>query len=510
MRFLFSIHRWTGIAVGLMAFTWFASGIVVHWYAFVDATEAQLLGGYSFPLDSKELRGVRLPAESAVGAPMRRSVLHRLERQLVWETETGRATATLTDARSGTRRAGVTLVEATAIAGRLVSRPATDAQASVITKPDAYYYEQSFRYEFSDQQSFPLPAYRVVFGGPNPIGVYVDPTTGRVAAVVGRRQRLTRLFGTLPHFLNPRFLRGHATLRWVILVVLLLGAFVSGVSGLVYGIWILWRQRRARAPDGPDRRRPLRRLIADWHNWIGAVLGALVVTWAVSGYLMLWYPEVTPSPNEIARLEGGIIRPSDYRLSPESALTVVSSAGRLPVVALQARRLLQRPVYDARHLNGRSTVVDGRTGVILSPLPDSIVRSIVRAYLGRDDIIRRISYLDHYDAYYYDLHGRLRPLPVYRIDLASGNRAPSPLYVDADRGELVGRVDGDYRTFRWYGSALHTMDFPVLFFHPTLWHVVLVGLALLGAILSGTGVWLGFTYLLRLSRSSTSPKKAAS
>ena len=46
------------------------------------------------------------------------------------------------------------------------------------------------------------------------------------------------------------------TMAWM--VVLLLGAFVSGVSGLVYGIWTLWRQRRARVPDGTDRRRPLR------------------------------------------------------------------------------------------------------------------------------------------------------------------------------------------------------------------------------------------------------------
>jgi hypothetical protein len=136
---------------------------------------------------------------------------------------------------------------------------------------------------------------------------------------------------------------------------------------------------------------------------------------------------------------------------------------------------------------------------VLSPLPDSIVRAVVSAYLRRDAVIEGLSYLDHYDAYYYNLHGRFRPLPVYRVDLAGGDGAPSPLYIDAERGELVGRVDGDYRTFRWCGSALHTLDFPLLFFHPTMWHVVLVGLALLGAALSGSGVWLGFTHLLRLA-----------
>jgi hypothetical protein len=184
-------------------------------------------------------------------------------------------------------------------------------------------------------------------------------------------------------------------------------------------------------------------------------------------------------------------------VSPESALSIVSTRVDTPVVALQARRLLTRPVYDARHIDGRSTVVDGLTGAILSPLSDSLVRAVVRTYVGAGATVQSIAYADHYDAYYYDLHGRLRPLPVYRVDLADPRDLPSPLYIDALRGELVGRVNRDYRAFRWYGSAIHTMDFPLLFFHQTLWHVVLIGLALLGTLLSASGLWLGFLYLGR-------------
>jgi uncharacterized iron-regulated membrane protein len=499
MRYLFAIHRWAGITVGLMALVWFLSGIVVHWYAFADASDAQLLSGYGSPLTSDALRRIRLPTTVELGGPMRRSVLHRLTGQLVWETETDRPDPIITDARSGARRAGVTALEAIAIARAVVQPPATDPEVRLIARPDPYYYEQSFRYEFTDQQQLPFPAYRVLFPATR-VAVYVDPSSGRVAAVVGPRQRFTRLFGTLPHFLNPSLLHGHPTLHLALMVTLLVGVFVSGASGLVYGVWFLWRQQRARAFVGGDRTRPLRRLIADWHNWIGVVAGAFVVTWVVSGFLMMWYPEVTPDPEETARLEAGTIRAGDYRVTPESALSVVSSARGIPVVALQARRLLTRPVYDARHPDGRSTVVDGESGRILSPLPDSLVRAVVRAYAGPNAVVRAIAYLDHYDAYYYDLHHRLRPLPVYRVDLDATGGVPSPLYIDALRGELVGRVDGKYRAFRWYGSALHTMDFPVLFFHPTLWHIVLVGLALLGALLSGSGLWLGFMHLQRLAR----------
>jgi len=277
-----------------MTLVWFVSGIVVHWYAFVDATDAQLLGGYGRPLTTSELHGVALPNEAQVGHPLRRSVVHRLATQLVWETETTQPGAVVTDARSGERRAGVTPAEAIEIARGLVRRSPTTAHVRLMAQPDAYYYEQSFRYEFSDQQSLPLPVYRVAFRGTPRMSVYVDSATGRVAAVVGPRQRFTRLFGTMPHFLNPGLLHGHETLHLVIMVTLLAGALVSGVSGMAYGAWFLWRHRRARASGDGERQRAPRRVLADWHNWIGVAAGAFVITWAISGCLMLWYPEVTP------------------------------------------------------------------------------------------------------------------------------------------------------------------------------------------------------------------------
>src|SRR2546422_3650695 len=251
MRVLFWIHRWTGIIAGLMTLVWFLSGMVVHWYAFVDATDSQRLGGYGTPLTPSELHGIGLPNEAQVGHAIRRTVLHRLAAQLVWETETTLPGPILSNARSGEKRGAVTNAEAAEIAARLIKRPTATAQVSLTKQPDAYYYEQSFRYEFSDQQSLPFPAYRVAFRGS--ATVYIDPSTGHVAAVVGPRQRFTRLFGTMPHFLNPSLLHGHATLHLVIMVTLLLGALVSGVTGLVYGVWFLRRQLRARASGSGER-----------------------------------------------------------------------------------------------------------------------------------------------------------------------------------------------------------------------------------------------------------------
>jgi len=163
-----------------------------------------------------------------------------------------------------------------------------------------------------------------------------------------------------------------------------------------------------------------------------------------------------------------------------------------------------RPYYLGRESESvvRLLSASGDSSECISQIPVAEVLRASRRMAGNAGILDS-ALLTSYDAYYYDLHDRLRPLPVYRVDLADPKSLPSPLYIDALRGELVGRVNNQYRVFRWYGSALHTMDFPLLFFHQTVWHVVLVGLALLGALLSGSGLWLGFLHLGRLTRGSS-------
>ena len=166
---------------------------------------------------------------------------------------------------------------------------------------------------------------------------------------------------------------------------------------------------------------------------------------------------------------------------------------------LTAKHVVGKPVYEVLYGDGNASLIDAVTGRNLSPLTDSLVRAVVQRYLGANPHIARVDFLDHYDPYYFQLHERYRPLPVFRVAVNDPDIS-SPLYIDAERGDLVGRVTGSYRTFRWFGSAVHTFDFPALLFNPPVWDSVVVGLALLGALLSGSGLWLGARYLVRASR----------
>jgi hypothetical protein len=332
--------------------------------------------------------------------------------------------------------------------------------------------------------------------------VYVAQGSGAITAVMGWREKLTDLLGEKVHYLKMGRLRTVTTPRFVIMGALATVVLTGAISGLLYGLPLLVR-RLSGAQRWPPRLRTL-------HNFAGALIGLFIVMWGTSSYLMLWYPSMDPRADERAPVNGGPIAgvAAAYRVSPGAAIT----AARLPVFALRVTRLLDRPMYVAIHEDGGATLIDGQSGAVLSPIRDSLVRAIVDRYLARPARIQRITYLTRYDEYYHATHdgrgysfdGNPRPLPVYRVDLEPGSQ-PSPLYIRADRGEVVGRVDAGYRAFRWLGSGI---NFPVLFGRrPRLWSIAIVVPVLIGIFASGTGVWLGMSYAAR--RILTTPERSS-
>jgi hypothetical protein len=60
---------------------------------------------------------------------------------------------------------------------------------------------------------------------------------------------------------------------------------------------------------------------------------------------------------------------------------------------------------------------------------------------------------------------------------------------------VLQRLDPSRRAYRWFYSALHTFDFPVLLAHPRLRDVLIVGLCTLGLVFSITGIVIGWRRL---------------
>jgi len=97
--------------------------------------------------------------------------------------------------------------------------------------------------------------------------------------------------------------------------------------------------------------------------------------------------------------------------------------------------------------------------------------------------IAGISWLDDYDAYYYDRARRLS-LPVLRV------RYDDPqstwLYFDPRHGAIARKEERLTRVNRWLYHGLHSLDFPFLYYRRPLWDVVVIVLSLGGIVLSAT------------------------
>ncbi len=476
-----------GVVFGIPALLWYGSIFTMHgWRTHYGLSSAVRLRADGPPLAPDELAGVIAPpARGRESQPVRRASLHRSADGLIWELDLADGSTGVVDARTGAGRPPLTPEQAVAQAAKTLGLGPERAQVDLLQRYTLYYY---------DDDENRLPSYRVRLADGKRTDAYIDPVTGAVTTAMDARGRAYRFWGTLLHFTQFWPVERTGTVRNTLRVLGLTGNLAGAGFGVLFGLWMLGRRRRSLRYRW--RRKTGIRLV---HYWLGLVLSLVFVAWAASGYLMfLWYRTGTLAPGEAARLIEPPIAGADF-VTPAAAAAVVERQSGTPVVVLRARRLLGRPVYDAVHPDGRSTLVDGASGAVLSPLPDALVRGVAARFLGRVPNVSRITLMDRYDGYYYGSEPHAPRLPVYRVDLADPD-APSPLYIDAESGELVSRVDRAYRVFRWVGQGVHTFDFPPLLDHPRLRDLAVLLPALGGTLLSLTGLWLGAEYLVRLAR----------
>jgi hypothetical protein len=94
-----------------------------------------------------------------------------------------------------------------------------------------------------------------------------------------------------------------------------------------------------------------------------------------------------------------------------------------------------------------------------------------------------MSWLDRYDAYYYDRNGRLS-LPVLRVRYRDPQQ--TWLYFDPRHAVIARKEERLTRLNRWLYHGLHSLDFPFLYYRRPLWDVVVIGLSIGGIVLSAT------------------------
>jgi hypothetical protein len=453
------IHRYLGLAVGLLMVLWCLSGFVMMYQSYPELTGEERLAGLApLQLDGCcDLSGVDLGAidpvdsfrvEMLAGAPVLR--ISSAEGPRIYDLAAGREIEAIgeDDVRA--------VAEDWGRGHRIDSAPALTR-----IERDQWSVQLASRHQ---------PIYRAAFGDGARTEIYVSGRTGEVIQDTTGKERVLGWLGAVPHWLYPAILRQNGPL-WVQIVIWtsVVGTFLT-LTGVYVGI-----SRWAGAPKG--RITPFKGLWM-WHHMIGLVFGVLVLTWVVSGLL---------SMNPWGLLSGGgSAAPGEYEgevtwTEVEQFLTAAPALAGGGAVLLTSMPLGGALVAGVVGAAG-AVVRVGADGAH-APLGGAEVEA---ALAGVSAPVRDLVLLQAEDAYYYGHHGEV-DLPVYRAIL--DDEESTRLYLSARTGQIARVVGASRRQYRWWQSGLHDFDFPVLRTRP-VWDLVVLPLLAGVTAVCVTGFWL--------------------
>ncbi|MDA7417379.1 PepSY domain-containing protein [Xenophilus arseniciresistens] len=490
-RWLFLTHRWLGIGVCAFFALWFVSGVVMMYVGYPKLTAAERLhhlpplgtgSGWLTPrqaLDAAQLNGplreLRL-AMARGGQPV-----------YLAQPQAGAAGATVViDARTGQRLQGVDTALALASAaayGQSLAQQAAPRHLGTVQE-DAFTHSRALDAH--------RPLHRVQLHDAQHTLLYVSSLTGEVVRDAPRNERVWNYAGAWLHWLY--MFRGNAfDAAWADIVnwLSIVGIAVA-VTGTVVGV-MRWRFGSRRYRSGA--RTPYAGRMMRWHHISGLLFAAITFTWILSGLASMnpWRVfDTGAAPLRSAALQGVALDPGAEAASPQALLASAGPATR----ELRWVPVLGTLTVQAQGPAGRPLVLDGRSAQPLA-VDEAALRQAGAGLL--DAPLARIEKLQAHDFHYYEraphtmTGGGERPLPVLR--LVFEDPARSWVHLDPHTGTVLGRSDRGRRASRVLFALLHSWDWlPLLRLRP-LWDVLLIGLSLGGAMLSLTGVVIGWRRL---------------
>ena len=483
VRLLFLIHRYLGIALGLVITIWCLSGFVMMYVQYPDLTAEERLAG----LQPLALEGCCQVPDDFSNITLDRFRIEMLEGRPVLRLLDGRYQYVM-DLENGEYLESFFENEAKAIAAIAAKGFRLEGQPELLGA-----IEQDQWTVYPAYQTH-RPLYHFALNDSQGTVFYVSSATGEVVQMTTAGTRFWNWLGAVPHWLYPTILRQHTyvwlqTVIWLTIVSLFL---------TVIGIYIGLRQFRTRRNG---RKSPYRGW-GLWHHYAGLIFGVFTLTWLVSGLF---------SVNPWGALEGRGFFSEDQRLRGTSLDFEQASDF---VLTLPGTYI---PAFTVR-LEG--SVVGGRLNLVASdaqgvrirlnsdtltddPLPESFFDNAGK--IMRPSVpVRESGWIDVGDAYYFS-HHNVRHFPVYRIQYDDGER----LYLDSVSGELNFAVDRERRWLRWIFNALHRGDFSSLIRSRPIWDLLMWPLMLGVTAGALSGSWIGIRRLIRsLRRPTRSPLNA--
>ncbi|MGJ4944992.1 PepSY domain-containing protein [Bradyrhizobium sp. HKCCYLS1011] len=472
-RWLYISHRWVGIVTCLLFVMWFTSGVVMMYVAFPNLSDKERLAALP---DIAWERVVLSPddAMKAAGAT-------RFPRDLRLSMLADEPVYRLTN-WDGRRQA------MSAVDGRAITAISEQQALAVARQHPASRAPQLAEMVDRDQWSVTArydslrPFYLITLGDEAGTELYVSSRSGEIALDTSRSERVWNWLGAIPHWIYPTVLRKDGPL-WRLVVL-----WISGICLIVAvsGIWIGILRVRLKRRDGTGRITPYRGWMA-WHHVTGLIAGLFVLTWMVSGWLSLdpggYFSDRNTAREAMRRYAG--------HDAPDIAARLPMPRQR-DVVEARFVWLDGRPLMIVATREGVQTPIDPASGEAVRLAPDRLwaaaTKLIPDAHLSERQLLR------DYDAYWYAHHSE-RELPVLRA--VFDDEARNWFHISPITGDILGRTDHSRRSYRWLFNALHSFDLPLLLMHRPAWDILVVLLSAAGAIISVSGVVIGWRYLRR-------------
>jgi hypothetical protein len=471
VRPLFLLHRYLGIAVGVLMAMWCLSGMVMMYV--------------SYPVLSANLRVAKLSpiawrdccqlADEALAdaAPVSDFAIEMLAGHPMLWLRSARARDALIDLSSGMA------IRVSPGEARSVAESYAPGTASAVRDLGLIDYDE---WTVAGDLDSARPLYHFSLGDPLGSELYVSSRSGRAVQYTTAHERWWNWLGSVPHWLYFAQLRRQTQWwRFILIATSVLGCFLAG-TGLFLGVrqWL-------RRPPGCFS--PYHGLTL-WHHAAGVLFGLLTLSWVLSGLLSL---------NPWGWLESGSAQ------AERSALTGLAPSGAQIRAALRA---LAAHAVNASSI--RSAPLDGQLFVMAAGAHGERQRFNANAEpapLGHEELARIATALCsaqaptppallwQEDEYYFSHHHDVVSLPVYRV--VSRDRFATRYYLDPQSGELLAKIDRSARRYRWWHEGLHRWDFSAALRARPRWDAVML-LLLAGVTLSAvTGVWLGYRRLAR-------------
>jgi hypothetical protein len=547
-RWLVYTHRWLGIAGGVLFVAWFFSGVVMMYARMPGmANEERLARAAALDLSTATVspidaaRAAFLVDEDASSrAELTRPGTETTAQKLAAEISVDRVKVVMIGNRPayrfGTGR-NETIVFADTAA---IFEPIGRDEAEVIARRYAPGYSGLVRYDgyvtepdqWTLQARGLMPMHRFALDDADDTRLYVSAQSGDVVLRTTARERFWAYLGPVTHWVYFTPLRRNGPLWSEFIIWSSLIGCVMCVTGLVWGLWRYSPGSRFRLKRVPSQS-PYSGMLK-WHHYAGLLFGVITTTWTYSGLLSMgpfnWFssPGITAAQRDV--FTGGPLRLESITLDGVRAATAAIGASfetrdedslkeleimqfrgepfwlgyRAPSSQEAAQWMhtgllprAPRPRLEQRYVSA----VNPESGTFARfdepRFGDGTLLELARAAMP-DVAVDNASWLNEYDAHYYDLRGA-RPLPVLRVQYADADR--TWLYVDPARGAIVQRTDDTRRLRRWLYQGLHSLDFPALYYKRPLWDIVVIGLSIGGIALSATTLLPAWRRLRRNARS---------